>query len=207
MSTPETRKALAHVLREQLKVTPLAKITVSSLCSDAGIQRQTFYYHFRDVYALAVWVFREEVANRILSRASYEEWASGFKDLLDYLEDNRPQTYSVINSLSHKELENFFFAMLRPMMESIVEELVDQAGAIKEGTLHPEDKEMVIDHYTVTVLGHLFHWLACNMHIEPEAFVRQIEYILRGHVRHSIERLRSTDGHRHCAGSEQMSLS
>lgn len=197
MSAEHTRMALATALRQQLAQMPLAKITVSGLCEAAGIKRQTFYYHFADVYALAVWVFRQEVADRILSNASYEEWSAGFCQMLEYLERNKVQTYAVVNSLSHRELEQFFFHALRPMMVAIVAQLTSDPGTSPgeqedKPHLHPEDKDMVIDHYTLTILGHLFHWLANDMHIEPEAFVRQIEYILRGHVRHSITRLAAT---------------
>lgn len=205
MATHDTRMALAQALRRQLQHTPLGKISVSSLCHDAGIQRQTFYYHFNDIYSLAAWVFQEEVANKILSHATYEEWATGFKDLLDYLEAHRAQTYSVLASLSHRDLEKFFFHTLRPMMEAIVAQLLTEENT-QEPPLHPDDKEMVIDHYTITVLGHLFHWLAHDMHIEPEALVRQIEYILRGHVRHSIQRLQHATPPHRCAASEQTRL-
>ena len=139
MSAEHTRMALADALRKQLTHIPLAKITVSGLCEAAGVKRQTFYYHFADIYALAVWVFRQEVANRILANASYEDWSAGFCQMLEYLERNRVQTYAVVNSLSHKELEQFFFHALRPMMVAIVAQLTNdpdmpQGTALSRGT-------------------------------------------------------------------------
>ena len=72
-----TRQLLSVALKDQLRSTPLDKVTVSSLTAQAGITRQTFYYHFADVYDLAVWVFEQEVANHIMEHASYSEWAKG----------------------------------------------------------------------------------------------------------------------------------
>ena len=45
-----TRQALAAALMKRLATTPLDKVTVSALSADAGITRQTFYYHFSDTY-------------------------------------------------------------------------------------------------------------------------------------------------------------
>ena len=52
------------------------------------------------------------------------------------------------------------------------------------------DREFVIQHYTLTVLGHLLHWLADGMKEEPEELVRRLEIVMNGHVRESLDRFR-----------------
>ncbi len=36
---------------------PLDRIRVTEICAEADVERATFYYHFRDKYDLAAWVF------------------------------------------------------------------------------------------------------------------------------------------------------
>ena len=36
---------------------PLDRIRVTEICQEADVERATFYYHFRDKYDLAAWVF------------------------------------------------------------------------------------------------------------------------------------------------------
>lgn len=58
MSASErTKLLLANGLRDLTATTPFRKIRVGELCQRCGVDRRTFYYHFRDVYDLAAWTF------------------------------------------------------------------------------------------------------------------------------------------------------
>ncbi len=52
-----TKPWIAEKMRELLKHKPLDKIRVTEICQAAGIERPTFYYHFRDKYDLMAWMF------------------------------------------------------------------------------------------------------------------------------------------------------
>ena len=47
-----TEKAIADALKKLLAKRPLSKITISDIANECGINRMTFYYHYRDVYDL-----------------------------------------------------------------------------------------------------------------------------------------------------------
>ena len=183
--TPRATLALAAALKDALVGTPLAKVTVSGLTAAAGLTRQTFYTHFTDVYDLATWVFTTDIADHIMAHASYDEWADGFVKLLAYMKEHRDQTYAVIRSLRHAELERLFYRELREMMRVIVAELGDGLN------LTQTDRDFVIDHYTLTVVGHLLHWLAGDMRENPYVLVSNLEFLLHGAVRGSLERFAS----------------
>ncbi len=55
-----TKRWIAEKMRELMKRQPIEKIRVTELCSAAGIERPTFYYHFRDKYELVAWMFCTE---------------------------------------------------------------------------------------------------------------------------------------------------
>ena len=177
-----TRERLGAALKAELLKEPIDKITVSGLSALVGINRQTFYYHFNDVYDLAVWVFEQEIANHIMEHATYTQWAEGYRTLLQYMRANYDQTRAVLNSLTHRERDAFFLGQFRGMMRAIV----DEVGA--DLVLTEEDRQFVIDHYAVTVHGHLLLWLATNAKEDPDVLVPKIERILHGHVRDSLKR-------------------
>lgn len=191
------RAALVEALKRRLATTPLSKVSVASLAADAGVTRQAFYYHFDDVYDAATWVFATEVADHVLAHAEYDLWADGFLRLLTYMRRHRPQVKAVLDSLTWVKTERFFYRVLRRMMRAIVAELeaAGAAGAAGSGAfarrpLFDADREFVIQHYTLTVLGHLLHWLAGGMKEEPEELVRRLEIVMNGHVRESLDRFR-----------------
>ena len=45
-----TKRALEQSLKNLLLKKPLTKITISDITADCGMNRMTFYYHFKDIY-------------------------------------------------------------------------------------------------------------------------------------------------------------
>lgn len=178
-----TKELLARSLKEQLLTTRLNRVTVSGLTAHAGINRQTFYYHFADVYDLAAWVFEQEIANHIMEHASYDQWADGYRKLLRYMRANMEQTQAVMNSLSHRRRDTFFLGQFRLMMEAIVTEL---EGDIVLSTV---DRQFIVDHYASIVHGHLLRWLLTEGQEDPDVLVTKIQKVLHGSVRDALQRL------------------
>ena len=146
-------------------------------------------------------MFTSEVADHVLAHAEYDLWADGFLRLLAYMRRHRPQVKAVLDSLTWVKTERFFYQVLRRMMRAIVAELeaagaaeaaagAAGSGAFARRPLFDADREFVIQHYTLTVLGHLLHWLAGGMKEEPEELVRRLEIVMNGHVRESLDRFR-----------------
>lgn len=50
-----TKRALEQSLKNLLLKKPLTKITINDIADDCGINRMTFYYHFKDIYDLVEW--------------------------------------------------------------------------------------------------------------------------------------------------------
>ena len=53
-----TKKALAETLKKLLSKNKLNKITIKEITEDCGVNRQTFYYHFKDIYDLLEWIYK-----------------------------------------------------------------------------------------------------------------------------------------------------
>ena len=181
-----TRERLGNALKEELRTTPLTKVTVRRLTEIAGVTRQAFYYHFPDVMSLATWVFEREIVTHIMAHATYQEWSDGLCDLLVYMSEHREQTYAVVSSLSRREIEEFFYRAFREMMRAIITELEGSAP------LDPAQRDFIIDHFTLSVVAHLFHWLNRDMQADPFILTENIEVIMRGSVATALDRY-STD--------------
>lgn len=52
-----TKIWIAETMKRLMIRMPLAKIHVTDICREAGIERPTFYYHFKDKYDLVAWIF------------------------------------------------------------------------------------------------------------------------------------------------------
>lgn len=176
MPHPDAKTALALALRDALTTTPLSKVTVSGLTRTAGVTRQAFYYHFADIRDLTVWVFKREVADQIISHATYDDWSDGLLAMLVWMQSHPEETRSVISSLGMEELQVFLHKQLRAVMEPIV----DQIGA--NLTVTEGDRMFIVDHFTLAVLGHISQWIATGMSADPYILTERIARILDGQV-------------------------
>lgn len=52
-----TKLWIADKMRELMKHKSIDRIRVTEICQMAGIERPTFYYHFKDKYDLVAWMF------------------------------------------------------------------------------------------------------------------------------------------------------
>ena len=55
-----TKRAMEAALKKLLLEKPLTKITVSDITEECGMNRMTFYYHFKDIYDLVEWCCEED---------------------------------------------------------------------------------------------------------------------------------------------------
>lgn len=83
-----TRRELSAALRELLRERPLDQLRVRELTERCGLRRQSFYYHFKDVYDLFAWSVRQE---RALLLGRLEECLTWREALLDCLNRAREE--------------------------------------------------------------------------------------------------------------------
>ena len=55
-----TKRALAAAMKELMEQMPFSKISVSDIAEQCGMNRKSFYYHFKDKYDLVNWIFDME---------------------------------------------------------------------------------------------------------------------------------------------------
>ncbi|MBP1582018.1 MAG: TetR/AcrR family transcriptional regulator C-terminal domain-containing protein [Oscillospiraceae bacterium] len=91
-----TKWALATVIKEELQEQPLEKISISVLCERCHMNRKSFYYHFRDKYDLANWIFDSEVLEQraqllqqLLEPRDQEDFWQSMEELCSYFYENR----------------------------------------------------------------------------------------------------------------------
>ena len=69
-----TKRALAQSLKKLLQTKPLSKITINDITEDCGINRMTFYYHFKDIYDLVEWACLEDATKALEGKKTAETW-------------------------------------------------------------------------------------------------------------------------------------
>ena len=97
-----TKKALATSLKKLLSKKELSKITISNITNDCGVNRQTFYYHFKDVYDLLEWIYLNEVIQSMDGKDTYDTWQQGFLSIFEYILDNKEFVKNILKKVKHE---------------------------------------------------------------------------------------------------------
>ena len=90
-----TKRALEASLKKLLLQKPLNKITINDITEDCGVNRMTFYYHFKDIYDLVDWILMEDAAKVMEGRKSFDTWDEAYLDILHQLQENKTLVLNV----------------------------------------------------------------------------------------------------------------
>jgi len=103
-----TQTAILNTFGDMLDRISFEKITVSALIRECGISRNTFYYHYSDIYALLDdWILR--ALQEFDSTGADVSWQDQIKALLHTCRDNKRRVYHIYDSLSRDRLEQYLF--------------------------------------------------------------------------------------------------
>ena len=87
----------------------LDEISVTTLVKKCHVNRQTFYYHFHDIYDLLTLVFLDEKIPNIEQAKSIKQMLSY---MYDYYRSNKSFIDATINSACHDLFEEFIYNII-----------------------------------------------------------------------------------------------
>ncbi|MDU7336769.1 MAG: TetR/AcrR family transcriptional regulator [Clostridium sp.] len=177
-----TKRALEDSLKHLLLQKPLSKITVSDIAKDCGINRMTFYYHFKDIYDLIEWICVEETARAINGKKTYETWQQGFLQTFQLVLANKPFITNVYHSVSREKMEDYFYAITYDLLIGVIEEKA--AGM----NVSQEDKDFIASFYNYAFVGLLIHWIKKDMREDPQVIIDRLSILIQGDVTRALEK-------------------
>ena len=130
-----TKRALEASLKKLLLQKPLNKITINDITEDCGVNRMTFYYHFKDIYDLVDWIMVEDAAKALEGRQSFENWTDAFLDILHQVQDNKVLVMNVYRSVSREQVEQYLYKLLDSMLRDFVDRSANSIFIIFYGTV------------------------------------------------------------------------
>lgn len=183
----QTKHALAAALKEAMAQKPLDKITISELTSACNIRRQSFYYHFEDIYDLLRWMFENEAVALLRQQEGALLWKEGLLQLFRYLEENRAVCLCALRSLGRDHIKRFFESEIYGIIHLTIEQLADEIGV--RGHLDSfVDVETLTHFYVVALAGIMESWLLGEIDRTPEQLIQFADTMLNDQVRGAAAR-------------------
>ena len=175
-----TKRALEASLKKLLLQKPLNKITINDITEDCGVNRMTFYYHFKDIYDLVDWIMVEDAAKALEGKQSFDTWNEAFLDILRQIQDNKVLVLNVYRSVGREQVEQYLYKLLDPMMHDFADR------ETRDITVQDNDKQFVIDFYKYALVGVVLEWIRRDMKTSPEVIAERLNILIHGDLRRAL---------------------
>lgn len=108
-----TRNAMAAAMKALMKEKKLSKISISDICGACGMNRNSFYYHFKDKYDLINWIFYTEFVSNI-HLEEYKDALQLLEDICDYLYQERDFYRVALKMEGQNSFQEYFSEVMDP---------------------------------------------------------------------------------------------
>lgn len=181
-----TKRALEASFKKLLSKRSLDKITVKDIVEDCGVNRQTFYYHFHDVYDLMEWSFQDAAEALTAAGADYEDWTAGLKTLMTYLREERVLVLNAYHSVSHEVVVDYIKKAIHPYILQVVEHQAEDL----EPSASADEIAFVTEIFTLAVSGVVTEWIGHRMQMQDtEGRLEKFRAAMSGSVRFMLHNL------------------
>ena len=177
-----TKKRIMAGFLELLEQRPLDKISVVDVAEHCGINRNTFYYYYCDIYALIRELMETVAAQMIADGLSDRNWTEIARQVTSFMREHRRAVNHLFHSSQRDLLEDHYYQVAYACIESLVRRTAGELPVAEE------DVQTVSALYTATVVGLLDRWLRYGMKPDAEKYIERVGRLTEGTLRQILER-------------------
>ena len=114
-----TKQAIETAFLQLLNEKPLNKISVRDIVEKCGINRNSFYYHFQDIYEVLELICRYDLVDQIAYREE-ESFSHWMERLMEIVETNKWFYRKMLQDMDWERMSGY----LKPAVEAQIRRLV-----------------------------------------------------------------------------------
>lgn len=186
-----TKFAILKVFGDLAASRPVDKITVKDITDQCGISRNTFYYHYQDIYqVLKAYVqYSAEHVIELMVEDEGEDGKAGLKEIR-YLEANRELLCNLYRSAANEEVRNCLQSASQIIFDCLIE-------SVSQGMeVQAEDKKILSAVCQYTVRGIMTSWMEEDGMLNGETLEQvlvRLDYLFKGAIREALMRSASRE--------------
>jgi len=173
-SSVMTKRLFADALKKLMKSTPFAKISIGGITAECEMNRNSFYYHFKDKYELLNWVFLTEITEgvnneEILETSSWEL----LERICNYFYKNRVFYANAMSYEGQNSFNNYFRDVLGLLIAA-------RENDLSEEGMPQDTREFYMDFLVDTFATVITRWVKNGTKYTPEQFTNMIKKATTG---------------------------
>lgn len=163
------KKELSHTLVEMVKTQPLKNITVKLLVDNCGINRGTFYYHFKDLYDLINWTFETEIIEPLkqgLLTKPEADWSNLTLQALKTMFENKDFYCQAVRLDGQNNLQDFMRQKNWECWELLIKQYLEEFKIVQN---YDDSYITFLNKYTSRAISNMtIEWILDGMKIPVE---------------------------------------
>lgn len=176
----DTKKSLAKSLLRLLQNKPINRITIQEITDDCKVNRQTFYYHFENVYDLLKWAITTQLQ---LFVPDSQNWSSGFTFILSSIKENHAVMLNSMRLESREYISSFLIEQTRTKL------ITPEVRSIAKGHQVSEEQiAFISDFYSMAFTGIIAEWVRSDMRDPIDKVVQKTRTVVEGSIVAAINR-------------------
>ena len=181
-----TKAAIMDAFVRLLGQMPLDQITVQAITAECGISRNTFYYHYSDIYALLKAMFRRDMDTLLAQRQPGEHATEGLRRLIGYISTRQRMVQHIYSAVGQANLEDY---LMETTWELFMAYIRDTAEGLSPSE---EDLEFICYSYQFMLIGILLRWIRGGMKADLEGLLERAQRFFFHGTRRILEENSST---------------
>ena len=169
-----TKSALAYSMKKLMEKCPMKKIRISDIVEGCNMNRQSFYYHFKDKYDLVNWIFYTEFITTINDLQPTWEF---LEKICDYFYDNKAFYKNAFEVKGQNSFSEYFNEVLHSVL----------ANHLTEIFRNKKNVDFYAAFYSDAIRVAITRWLIEGAKISSKQFVELMKNAIEGVAKYLLE--------------------
>lgn len=157
----ETEEKILNAALKLLEEKNLDKISVKDICDECGINRNTFYYHYTDIYAVLD-ALLENASTLMKNEGEGSDMLTDYEKRVAFISTNKKAVMHVYQSKQRETISSY----IHRLSHDFVSEYVYKAAEGKK--VSENDILFICSFYECALEGLIYRWLENNMPLYDE---------------------------------------
>lgn len=178
-----TKKMLAQSLKRAMEKKALSKVTVNELIKDCNLNRNTFYYHFSDIYDLLKWMLEQEAVEVVKKIDLLVDTEEAIRFVLNYVNENRHIINCAYDSMGHQEMKRFFYADFIGVMK----QAINSGARQMQLSISEEFKDFMAQFYAEALASMTISHIKNTQKSDDDVLIQNMLFILKTSMPHLLK--------------------
>lgn len=153
-----------------LQSKPLDSIKVKDIIDDIGISRNTFYYHYHDIYDVLKDIFDDTMADFNKPKPERFDWEAAFQKMSEEALLNK----NIITHIFKSKYSDNIKGYVTNVVGDAVYKRIKAELAAQNKEVDDFDLKIVTTFYKHAITGTFFEWVHNGMNVPPKEFLEKL---------------------------------